>query len=106
MQNVYVVENSVKAKEKIEQLTLQGFVKDNIYVVTHEKDRTEKMADHFDVENVGIEEEGVMDKIANVFRSRGDELRSQMQSLGISETDADRYEEELDKGRVVIVAKK
>lgn len=27
MENVYVVENSVKAKEKIDQLTLQGYRK-------------------------------------------------------------------------------
>lgn len=106
MENVFVVENSVKAKEKIDQLTTQGYTKDEIYVITHQKDRTEKIADHLDVENVGIEEEGLLDKVANVFRSRGDELRNQFQNLGLTEAEADQYEAELDKGRVVIIAKK
>lgn len=106
MENVYVVENSVKAKEKIEQLSLQGFTRDEIYVVAHEKDQTEKISDKLDVNEVGVKEEGVFDKVANVFRSRGDELRSQFQNLGLSESEADRYEEELDKGHIVVVAKR
>jgi hypothetical protein len=106
MENVYVVENSVKAKDKVDNLTTQGYKKEDIYVITHEKDTTEKVADHLDVNEVGMKEEGVMDKVANVFRSRGDELRNQFQNLGLSESEADRYEEELDKGRVVIVVKK
>ena len=40
----------------------------------------------------------------NVFRSRGDELRSKMVSLGLTENEAAHMEEELDKGKVVIVA--
>ncbi len=69
MENVYVVENSVKAKDKIDQLTLQGFTKDEIYVVAHEEDRTEQLSDNLHVNEVGMQEEGVFDKIANVFRS-------------------------------------
>lgn|SRR5690606_13049594 len=106
MENVYVVENSVKAKDKIDQLTLQGYTKDEIYVVAHEEDRTEQLSDNLHVNEVGMKEEGVFDKIANVFRSRGDELRSQFENLGLSEAEADRYEEELDKGYIVIVAKR
>jgi hypothetical protein len=104
MQNVYVVENSIKAKEKVDQLSTQGYTKDEIYVITHEKDRTDQLSEHLDVNQVGTDEEGFMDKVANVFRSRGDELRSQFQNLGLTEDEADHYEEELDKGRVVIVA--
>lgn len=105
MENVYVVENSVKAKEKIDQLTVQGFTKDEIYVVAHEEDSTEQMADKLHV-NEASEEDGFLDKMANVFRSRGDALRSQFENLGLTETEADHYEEELDKGKVVVVAKK
>ena len=106
MENVYVVENGVKAKEKIDQLTIQGYTKDDIYVIAHQKERTDHLTDNLDVKDVGIKEEGVFDKIANVFRSRGDELRSMFESLGLSKAAADQYEEELDKGRVVIIAKK
>ncbi|MCF3945015.1 general stress protein [Oceanobacillus alkalisoli] len=106
MENVYVVENSVKAKEKIDQLTIQGYTKDEIYVVAHEPDQTDKLSENLHVNQVGMEEEGVLDKIANVFRSRGDELRNQFENLGLSAAEADRYEAELDKGHFVIIAKK
>ncbi|RLL44836.1 general stress protein [Oceanobacillus piezotolerans] len=106
MENVHVVENGVKAKEKIDQLMVQGYTKDDIYVIAHEKERTEDLTDGLNVNEVGLKEEGVFDKIANVFRKRGDELRSQFENLGLSETEANHYEEELDKGRVVVIAKK
>ncbi|GGN50970.1 MULTISPECIES: general stress protein [Oceanobacillus] len=106
MENVYVVENSVKAKEKIDQLMLQGYTKDEIYVIAHEPDLTDKLSENLHVNQVGMEEEGILDKIANVFRSRGDELRNQFENLGLTEAEADRYEAELDKGYLIVVAKK
>lgn len=106
MENVYVVENGVQAKEKIDQLVGQGFMKDEIYVIAHEKERTEHLTESLHVNDVGLEEEGVIDKIANIFRSTGDELRSKFESLGLSEVEANQYEAELDKGRLVIIAKK
>ncbi|WP_156856191.1 general stress protein [Oceanobacillus sp. AG] len=106
MENVYVVENSVKAKEKIDQLMLQGYTKDEIYVIAHEPDLTDKLSENLHVNQVGMEEEGILDKIANVFRSRGDELRNQFENLGLTEAEADRYEAELDKGHLIVVAKK
>jgi len=106
MENVFVVQNSVKAKEKIDELTLQGFTKDEIYVIHHEKDSTDELTDKLHVSEVSMKEEGITEKVANIFRKRGDELRSQFESLGLSKVEAERYEEELDKGHVVIVAKR
>lgn|SRR5690625_3467762 len=106
MENVFVVENVVKAKEQIEQLRIQGYKDEEIYLFHHEKDVTDSATDKLDVSEVGMKEEGVWEKTLNVFRSRGDELRSQFQSLGLSEAEAERYEEELDEHKIVIVAKR
>ncbi|MGW9019171.1 general stress protein, partial [Priestia megaterium] len=56
--------------------------------------------------NVGVSEQGAFDLVANVFRSRGDELRSKIESLGLSDAEAQQYERELDQGRVIVVATK
>ena len=106
MLNVKVVENGVQAKETIEQFIRQGFSKEDIYLFAHGKDRSEHLTDATDTNNVGIGEQGFFDKLSNVFRSRGDELRSKMQSVGLSEAEAEQYEMELDRGRVVVVATK
>lgn len=106
MESVYVVENSVKAKEKIDELASQGYTRDEIYVIDHQKKATDQLSDKLHVNEVGLKEEGITEKVANIFRSRGDELRSQFESLGLTKMEAERYEEELDKGHIVIVAKR
>ena len=104
MENVKIVENGVQAKQAIEQLIMQGSKKDDIYLFAHDKSRSENLTDYLDINDVGVEEQGIFDSITNVFRTRGDELRSKLESLGISTTEAERYEEELDHGRCVVVA--
>lgn len=97
------VENVVEAKKTIEELVREGESKENIYVFSHETDLEEKMAEVFGTEEVGIAEEGLINKIKNVFSKRGDELRQQFQDLGLSEVNAAEAEEVLDDGRLVIV---
>ena len=106
MYQVHVVENGVQAKEKIDELTAAGFTKDDVYLFAHDKTRSEHLTENTDTESVGMKEQGFLDTVGNMFKSRGDELRNRMSNLGLSETEADRYEEVLDEGKVVIVATK
>ncbi len=103
---VQIVENGVEAKKFIDRLVAQGFRKDDIYLLAHDPDRSEHLTDALDINDVGVAEQGFFDSIANVFRSRGDELRMKLQSLGLSITEAVQYEEEMDHGRCVVVAVK
>ncbi|MCM3774307.1 general stress protein [Priestia aryabhattai] len=106
MKNVRVVENGVQAKEVIEQFLNRGYTKDELYLLAHDKNRSEDLTEALDTNNIGVSEQGAFDLVANVFRSRGDELRSKIQSLGLSDAEAQQYERELDKGRVIVVATK
>ncbi|MBO1512744.1 general stress protein [Metabacillus sp. BG109] len=103
MMKTYVVENGVHATETIRNLEVQGFTKDDIYLFAHDTTRSKHLTENTDTNNIGLKEEGLFDKMANAFRSRGDELRARMTSLGVSDTEAMRLEEELDEGKVVIV---
>ncbi|MGN1400913.1 MAG: general stress protein [Bacillus sp. (in: firmicutes)] len=104
MHQVHVVENGVQAKEKIDVLAASGYTKDAIYIFAHDKDRSENLTEATETENIGMKEQGMMDSLGNMFRSRGDELRNKMQNLGLTEEEAAKYEEELDYGKVVLVA--
>ncbi len=106
MVNVKVVENGVQAKDTIEQFLREGFTKDEVYLLAHHQDRSEDLTAATNTSTIGLSEQGVFDSIANVFRSRGDELRAKMRSLGLSQPEAERYEEELDHGKVIVVASK
>ncbi|WP_226669121.1 general stress protein [Metabacillus litoralis] len=100
----FVVENGVQASEMIAELTSQGYTKDEIYLFAHDLTRSKHLTEHTDTNNIGLTEEGIFDKIARVFRSRGEDLQIRMASIGLSQSEAVRLEEELDDGKVVIVA--
>lgn len=101
-----IVENGVQAVQEVKQLRNTGFVYNDIFVLAHDGDRTNRIADTADASEVGIKEEGMFDALANMFRSRGDELRAKITSLGFTEAEADFYEKELDLGKVLVIAKK
>ncbi|MCA1065525.1 general stress protein [Rossellomorea sp. AcN35-11] len=106
MYKVQTVENVVDAKKEIETFTNEGYTKDEIYVFAHDKHRSENITEATQTESTGIKEQGIVESMGNLFNSRGDELRSKMKAVGLNQAEADAYEEELDKGKLVIVASK
>lgn len=106
MKQVKIVENGVQAKKVIEEFINQGYTKDEVYILAHDKDRSEDLTDATATNEIGVPEQGVFGSVANVFRKRGDELRAKLESLGLSDLEAQQFEKELDQGRVVVVASK
>lgn len=106
MHRIEVVENGVQASNIINALENQGYNKESIYIFAHDKDRSEDLTAATETGSVSVKEQGLLDSLGNVFRKRGDELRSKMQSVGLTEMEASKYEEVLDTGRLVIVGSK
>ncbi|WP_174734731.1 general stress protein [Mesobacillus harenae] len=104
MYKVHVVENGVQATDTVNMLQTEGFEKDSIYLFAHDKDRTEDLTEATGLGEMGIKEQGLVDSVGNMFKSRGDELRNKFEALGLSSNEASQYEVELDKGRLVLVA--
>lgn len=101
-----IAENGLQAVEVVKELRTTGYLTDHIFVLAHDEDRTERIAETSNTNEIGIKEEGLFDSIANLFRSRGDELRSKIVSLGFSESEAAFYEKQLDLGKVLVIAKR
>lgn len=102
--SVHAVDTIQEAREQLDRYILQGYSRDQLFVLAHEKDRQERVAEHANAEQIGISEEGVGTSLANIFRSRGAELRAKMRSVGISEAEAERLEREMDNDRIVVIA--
>lgn len=100
------VENVVQAKAEVERLETEGFTRDDIYIFAHYKKRADDITDALDTEEVGLKEQGFVESMKNMFTSRGDELRSKMEAAGLSTEEAANAEEELDTGKLIIIAKK
>ncbi|WP_442597014.1 general stress protein [Neobacillus sp. D3-1R] len=103
MYRVFVVENGVQATEKISTLVNEGFSQDQIYLFAHDENRSEHLTEATNTSEVGFEEQGLLGSIGNMFKKRGDDLRSKFESLGLSHMEAEKYEEELDRGKVVLI---
>ncbi|RWR12506.1 general stress protein [Siminovitchia fortis] len=106
MNTVKVCENGVQAQEVVNQLTAEGYDRDNIYLFAHGEERSEDLTDALDTGKVGIAEQGLVDSVKNIFNKRGDELRSEFEAVGLSKEEAEKYERVLDGGELVLVAKK
>ena len=100
------VENAVQAKKEIEKLEAQGYTHDDIYIFAHDKKRNKDITKALDTEEVGIKEQGFLNSMKNMTSSRGDKLRAKLAAAGLSDQEAEQYEEELDKGKLVIVVNK
>jgi hypothetical protein len=101
---VYTVNNILETRNKIEELEREGYAKEKIFVLAHDKKRTEHISEHTDANEIGIAEEGFITAAANLFRSTGDELRAKLRSVGVSKEYAEMLESEMDKGKVVVLS--
>ena len=97
------VENVVQAKEQVDLLVAEGYGHDQIYIFAHDEKREKDITEGLDTEKVGLKEAGLMTSVKNLFSSRGDELRSEMQAAGLTKAEAETAESELDQGKLVIV---
>jgi DNA-binding transcriptional MerR regulator len=101
--NVKLVTHEEQAIDEIRSFQRDGFSLEEIYVIAHDNETTEGLAKMMSTNKVGMYEEGIVNAFGNLFRSRGDQLRVKMQSLGLSKEEADQYEKELDKGKIMVM---
>lgn len=101
---VATVKTQEEMKQKYAEFCREGYPEDRIFVLTHDKDRTKRIAEKTDLEEIGVAELGIGTTLANIFRSTGDELRAKMRSLGISKWEAERLEKEMDKDAIIVIA--
>lgn len=80
---VRIVENGVEAVEEVRKLKRAGYLPHEIYVLAHSERRTNTITEATETNTIGFLEQGIFNQIANVFRSRESELRSQMESMGV-----------------------
>ena len=101
---IRIAEDGSQALQTVKELHEAGYRKDDIYVVVNDPTLPQEFADISRADEIGLREDGVFKSLANLFRSRGEELRSKMLSVGVYNGVTERLENELDHGRVVVIA--
>lgn len=97
--------NDEEAIHAIERLKTK-VDRDDIYVITNDDYRTEKVADRAKANTVGVNETGIGDSIKNLLRKKEDKLRAKLMALGFSEEESNILEEQLDQGEIIVVSQK
>lgn len=97
--------NDEEVVEAVNELKGKGVNEDNIYIVTHDDDRTDRVADNADANTIGVKEQSFGTAAKNVFRKKGDELRAKFEEVGFSTDKAHSLEDELDKGKIIVIVK-
>lgn len=89
--------------EEVKGLAAKGVSKDTLYVMSHDDDRTDRVADKADASKVGLNEVRFETYVSNIFSKKGDELRAQLKELGFTQQEANNYEEKLDHGTILLI---
>ncbi|WP_215113234.1 general stress protein [Exiguobacterium sp. s63] len=97
--------NDEEVVTAVQSMKTNGIDESNIYVITHDDDRSKRVADNADANTVSASDVGLGTAAKNVFRKKGDELRADFQELGFTKEEAERLEEKLDQGKVLVVVK-
>ncbi|MEN1970223.1 general stress protein [Lentibacillus sp. N15] len=96
-------QDDVALKNEVKELSAKGISKDDLYVISHDVDRTERVAGKVDANTVGINEEGLGTAVGNIFRKKGDELREKFKELGFTQEKANELEAKLDHGEILLI---
>lgn len=99
MMEYFTVENSKEAKQTIEQIRS---AKDDIFVFAYDPERSDTVTEHTNAKSMTAVDQGILDQIANVIRTRDDELMAKMMSVGADQELALTLLDELKKGKLVI----
>jgi Heat induced stress protein YflT len=95
--------NDEKLQEDIQLLSTKGVSKNNIYVLSHDDDRTKRVSSKVDANTIGLSEMDAKSAVGSLFSKQGDELRAKLQDIGFSQEEAEDFEEDLDEGKIFLI---
>ncbi|MBM7553022.1 general stress protein [Thalassobacillus pellis] len=95
--------NDEKLIDDVKKLKDEGVDGDNVYLLSHDDDRTDRLAGNAHANTIGFSEQDFKSAVGNMFNKKGDELRTKLQEMGFSEGEADEYEEDMDEGKVLLI---
>ncbi|WP_440865958.1 general stress protein [Staphylococcus shinii] len=96
---VKVYSNDEEIEVNINTLKDQKINAKDVFVLTHDPDRTERIVNNTEVSGIIYNRSNVGDEVAK----QGNQLREKLQTLGVSEEDSQKYEELMDQGKVLLI---
>ncbi|MFD2639197.1 general stress protein [Piscibacillus salipiscarius] len=95
--------NDEKLVQDVQKLKDHGIDNSEVYILSHDDDRTERIASNAKANTIGFSEQDMKNFLNNMFNKKGDELRTKLQEMGFSKDEAEEYEEDMDEGKVLLI---
>lgn len=92
-------QDDTELMSEVRQHAANGVSKDNLYVVSHDDDRTDRVADAVHAN----EPDDLSELVGIRYNQKGDELRAIFEEFGFDQTEANNLEEKLDHGKVLLL---
>ncbi|MBN6204808.1 general stress protein [Staphylococcus saprophyticus] len=92
-------ENDKELETDINALKEHGIGTKDIYVLSHDPDRTSRIVKNTEVIGVDYNQS----ETKQSYDKQGDELRAKLKSLNIPENEASDYEEEMNEGKIFLI---
>jgi hypothetical protein len=100
-----IFHNDEHLSESIDKLRKNGVNEDDIYMLAHDNDHDRRARKSNDSNKIGVSVTGIGTATKNIFRGKSDKLISKMKEIGFEQSKAQKLEEELDKGKTLLVVK-
>lgn len=95
--------NDEKLQNDVNILKDKGIDKNDVYILSHDDDRTDRIADNAGANEIGLKEMDFSEAVGNLFHKKGDELRTKVQEIGFSKEEAEKFEADMDEGKVLLI---
>jgi len=95
--------NDEQLKTAVKSLKDKGVKKEDVYILSHDDDRTDRVAGGAGANTIGLKEMDFGDAVGNLFNKKGDELRNKLQDIGFSKQESESFEADMDKGKVLLI---
>lgn len=95
--------SDAELKKDVQSLVEKGVDNDDIYILAHDDERTDRLVKASGANKVGLKEIDFTTALENIFNKKGDELRNKLQEVGITKEHSQSLERDMDDGKLLLI---
>ncbi|SEB66875.1 general stress protein [Paenibacillus sp. GP183] len=100
-----LVNDQEQALRHIYSLQHEGFPLSQMYILASDEQLVDELVEITGAQHPALADEGMTSALTKLLRSQGQRLLDEMEALGMTQHEAEQYEQALEFGGILIVAK-
>jgi hypothetical protein len=100
-----IVNDQEQALRHINNLLQEGFPLSQMYILASDEKLVDELVEITGAQHPALADEGMTSALTKLLRSQGQRLLDEMEALGMTQQEAEQYEQALEFGGILIVAK-